>query len=105
MSGNLTVTLGVSSGAPVGIENSGYFGVAVVPSTVYTGYFYAKATAGFTGPLTVSLESGAPSGSGAVYATATVSAISTSWAEYSFTLTTSAFNSFLNVQRIRHFHE
>ena len=86
MSGNLTVTSGVGSGARVGIANSGYFGVAVVPSTTYTGYFYAKATAGFTGPLTVSLEST----SGAVYATATIGAISTSWAKYSFTLTTRA---------------
>ena len=90
MSGNLTVTSGVSSSARVGIANSGYFGVAVVPSTTYTGYFYAKATSGFTGPLTVSLESAAPSGSGTVYAAATISAISTSWAKYAFTLTTGA---------------
>jgi len=40
-----------------GISNSGYFGVAVAPSTTYTATFMAKATAGFTGPLNVALES------------------------------------------------
>jgi alpha-L-arabinofuranosidase len=85
-SGKLTVTSGVSASARVGISNSGYFGVAVAPSTSYTVSFYAKATSGFTGPLTVDLEST----TGTVWATATVSAITTAWAQYTVTLTTNS---------------
>jgi alpha-L-arabinofuranosidase len=83
-SGALTVTSGVSSTARVGISNSGYFGVAVAPSTSYEVDFYAKATAGFTGPLTVDLEST----TGTVYAVATVPSITTAWADYTVTLNT-----------------
>jgi alpha-L-arabinofuranosidase len=83
-SGKLAITSGVSASARVGISNSGYFGVAVAPSTSYTVSFYAKASAGFTGPLTVDLEST----TGTVWATATVATISTAWAQYSVTLTT-----------------
>ncbi|HEX4054741.1 MAG TPA: LamG-like jellyroll fold domain-containing protein [Tepidisphaeraceae bacterium] len=83
-SGKLTITSGVSASARAGISNAGYFGVAIAPSTSYSVMFYAKASAGFTGPLTVDLEST----TGTVYATATISSITTSWAEYSVTLTT-----------------
>jgi alpha-L-arabinofuranosidase len=83
-SGKLTITSGVSATARAGISNAGYFGVAVAPSTSYSVEFYAKATAGFTGPLTVDLEST----TGTIYATATVSAITTSWAKYTATLNT-----------------
>ncbi len=82
-SGKLTITSGVSASARVGISNSGYFGVAIAPSTSYTVQFYAKAT-GYTGPLTVDLEST----TGTVFATATISSITSSWAEYTVTLTT-----------------
>ncbi|MFT3789433.1 MAG: carbohydrate binding domain-containing protein [Tepidisphaeraceae bacterium] len=85
-SGKLTITSGVSSTARAGIANTGYFGVAVTPSTSYAVQFYAKASAGFIGPLTITLEST----SGTVYATATIPAITTSWAKYTATLTTSA---------------
>ncbi len=83
-SGKLTITSGVSASARVGISNAGYFGVAIAPSTSYTVQFYAKATPGFTGPLTVDLEST----TGTVFATATISSITSSWAEYTATLTT-----------------
>ncbi len=83
-SGKLTVTSGVSASARAGISNAGYFGVAVAPSTSYSVQFYAKATAGFTGSLTVDLEST----TGTVYATATVPSITSSWAPYTVTLTT-----------------
>ncbi|MFO0790996.1 MAG: LamG-like jellyroll fold domain-containing protein [Pirellulales bacterium] len=85
-SGKLTITSGVTSSTRAGIANSGYFGVALAPSTTYTVEFYAKATANFTGPLTVTLESS----TGAVYASATVSSISGAWAKYSVALTTGA---------------
>ena len=83
-SGKLTITSGVSSSARAGISNAGFFGVAVAPSTSYRVQFYAKATPGFTGPLTVDLEST----TGTVYASATISSITSSWAEYTATLTT-----------------
>jgi alpha-L-arabinofuranosidase len=85
-SGELTITSGVSATARAGISNSGYFGVAVAPSTSYSIMFYAMASAGFTGPLTVDLEST----TGTVWATATISSISSSWAQYTATLTTNA---------------
>ena len=83
-SAKLTITSGVSASARVGISNSGYFGVAIAPSTSYSVQFYAKASPGFTGPLTVDLEST----TGTVFATATISSITSSWAEYTVTLTT-----------------
>ncbi len=85
-SGKLSITSGVSATARAGISNSGYFGVAVAPSTSYTVSFYAKATAGFTGPLTVDIEST----TGTIWATATVSSITSSWAQYNVTLTTTS---------------
>ncbi len=85
-SGKLVISSGVSSTARAGISNSGYFGVAVAPSTAYTVSFYAKATAGFTGPLTVDLESTA----GTVYGTVTIPSVTTGWKQYTATLTTSA---------------
>ncbi len=85
-SAKITVTSGVSSSARVGISNSGYFGVAIAPSTTYQVIFYAKASSGFTGPLTVDIEST----TGTVWATATVSSISTAWTEYTVNLTTTA---------------
>jgi alpha-L-arabinofuranosidase len=83
-SAKLTIASGVSSSARAGISNSGYFGVAIAPSTSYSVQFYAKASPGFTGPLTVDLEST----TGTVFATATISSITSSWAEYTVTLTT-----------------
>ena len=85
-SGKLTITSGVTASQRAGISNAGYFGVAVAPSTSYSVMFYAKATAGFTGSLTVDLEST----TGTVYATATIPSITTSWAQYNATLTTTA---------------
>lgn len=85
-SGKLSVISGVSASARVGISNSGYFGVAVAPSTTYTVDFYAKSTPGFTGPLTVAIESN----SGTIYASASVPSITSAWTKYSVTLTTGA---------------
>ncbi|HEY2880989.1 MAG TPA: LamG domain-containing protein, partial [Pirellulales bacterium] len=85
-SGKVAVTSGVTSANRVGIANAGYFGLAVAPSTSYSVQFYAKASAGFTGSLTVDIEST----SGTVYATATVPSITSSWALYTVTLTTNA---------------
>ncbi len=83
-SGKLTITSGVSASSRAGISNAGYFGVAVAPGVSYSVQFYAKASAGFTGPLTVDLEST----TGTVYASATIPSITTAWAPYTATLNT-----------------
>ena len=57
---NVSLKLDASSAtaaAPVGIANGGYWGIPVKPKTTYTASFFAKAAAGFTGPLTVNIES------------------------------------------------
>ncbi len=82
----MSITSGVSASARAGISNSGYFGLAVAPSTTYTVEFYAKASPGFTGPLTVDLESNG----GTVYASTTVASITGTWTKYTVTLTTGA---------------
>lgn len=74
------------SGQRVGAANAGYFGIGVRPSTAYRVSFFAHADSGFTGPLTVSLESTG----GTAYASATVASIGQSWRQYTATLTTSA---------------
>jgi len=74
-----------SDGNEAGVLNVGYWGMAVRPSTEYKGSFYARASAGDIGPVTVALvgdQSGKP------VATATVSGIGTDWKQYQFTLKT-----------------
>jgi len=67
-----------------GIANTGYFGVAVAPSTVYTLSFYAKSDT-YRGSLTADLEST----SGTIYASNSVSGSLTSgWTKYTVTLQT-----------------
>ncbi|HXA56622.1 MAG TPA: alpha-L-arabinofuranosidase C-terminal domain-containing protein [Candidatus Acidoferrum sp.] len=80
----LTVTT-ASGNQRVGIANDGYWGIAARPSTTYHASFYAKAAAGFTGPLTISLTS---ADAATVLATAQVPSVSTSWNKYEATMTT-----------------
>lgn len=83
----VSLKLSVSSlpaGGRAGIANVGYFGIPVTPSTTYHLSFYAKAGAGFSGPLTASLENS----DGQVWATAKIAAVTASWARYTATLTT-----------------
>jgi len=87
----LTRSLKVSLTAPspssrAGVANGGFWGIPVKPSTTYTASLYAKAAAGFTGPLTLSLESTG----GTSYATATIPTLTTGWQKYTVTLATSA---------------
>src|SRR5208283_2814829 len=46
-----------SAASPASIANGGYWGIPVKPQTTYSVSFFAKAAAGFTGPVTVSIES------------------------------------------------
>jgi alpha-L-arabinofuranosidase len=75
----------VSSGGRVGVANDGFWGIPVFPNTTYTASFYAKASEGFSGPLTVDIESN----DGKVFATATVPAVGSTWQKYNVALKTS----------------
>lgn len=82
---SLKVTVSTASeAAPAGLQNDGYWGMAVRPNTPYAGSFYAKTdTAGL--PVTVSLVNDQ---TGTVAASATVAGLTSDWAEYKFTLHT-----------------
>jgi hypothetical protein len=68
--------------ARTGVANEGFWGIPVKPAAAWTGSFYAKASAGFAGPINVSIEAA----DGTVYARATIAAITTGWAKYNFRL-------------------
>ncbi len=72
-------------GQYVGVANDGYWGVPVRPHTTYKASFYAKASAGYTGPLNVTLQS---AHSPAVFAFAAVPALTPDWKKYTLTLKT-----------------
>jgi alpha-N-arabinofuranosidase len=81
----MTVSAATDS-APAGMQNGGYWGIAVRPNTTYTGSFYAKAdTEGV--PITASLVNDE---TGAMAASATVTGITTDWKQYTFTFKTEA---------------
>jgi alpha-N-arabinofuranosidase len=73
-----------SEAAPAGVQNDGFWGIAVRPQTTYTGSFYAK-TDSVGVPVTVSLVNDE---TGATAATATVTGVTGEWKQYSFTLKT-----------------
>jgi alpha-N-arabinofuranosidase len=70
--------------APAGIQNDGYWGIAVRPRTTYSGSFYAKSDNARI-PVTVSLVNDQ---TGAVAASAKVAAVFGDWRPYTFTLQT-----------------
>ncbi|MGA3161153.1 MAG: alpha-L-arabinofuranosidase C-terminal domain-containing protein [Terracidiphilus sp.] len=73
-----------SDAAPAGVQNDGFWGIAVRPQSTYTGSFYAKTdSAGI--PVTVSLVNDETD---ATAATATVAGVTGEWKQYSFTLKT-----------------
>jgi len=74
-----------SKEAPAGIANGGYWGIPVRPRTTYRASFFAKAADGFTGPVTLSLES---EDGATVYASTKVSRISGEWKKYEVRLRT-----------------
>lgn len=78
----LTVT---TPGTRVGVANDGYWGIPVTPTTTYRVSFYAKASSGFSGPLTVDIES--QDGS-TTFAKAQSASIDSTWRKYSLTLQT-----------------
>jgi alpha-L-arabinofuranosidase len=69
--------------APAGLQNDGYWGMAVRPNTTYTGSFYAKTDSGEV-PVTVSLVNDQ---TGVVAAT-TVAGVTGEWKQYNFRMKT-----------------
>lgn len=77
----LTVST-VPAGGRVGIANPGYWGIALAPGVTYTLSLYAKAAPGFSGPITVSLESEL----GVVFAQETLSGVTATWQKFTAVL-------------------
>ncbi len=85
----LNVSLKVDAAAasktsPAGIANGGYWGIPVEPKTAYTLSFFAKASSGFTGPLTASIEST----NGKVFASVKIPGVTGEWQKFEATLKT-----------------
>ena len=68
-----------SASSPSGIANGGYWGYSVKPETTFTLSFFAKAAAGFTGPVTVSIES---ADGKTTFAGAEISGLTTEWKKF-----------------------
>ena len=79
----LEVTAATES-APAGVQNDGYWGMAVRPHTSYTGSFYAK-TESSDLPVTIALMNDQ---TGQIAATTKVSGVGGDWKKYIFTLRT-----------------
>jgi alpha-N-arabinofuranosidase len=70
-----------------GLLNDGWWGYPLRPNTTYEGSFYAKADSGDLGPIAISLVNNQ---TGKAVATAQVSAITSDWKQYKYTLKTGA---------------
>jgi alpha-N-arabinofuranosidase len=73
-----------SAASPAGVENTGYWGIAVRPHTTYSGSFYASTDTPDL-RVTMSLQNDE---TGQVAATATVSGLTKEWKQYTFALKT-----------------
>jgi alpha-N-arabinofuranosidase len=80
----LTVTQATKD-QPAGVANSGYWGIPVHPKTQYRASLWARAEAGFSGPLTVSIVS---NDGRTVYASENISGIAPGWKKFEVTLNT-----------------
>jgi alpha-N-arabinofuranosidase len=74
-----------SKGQPVGVANSGYWGVPVQPNTRYRATLFARTEPGFSGPVTLSIvdEDGRK-----VYASEELSALTGDWKKFEAVLKT-----------------
>jgi alpha-N-arabinofuranosidase len=85
---NVSLKLDASAASresPAGIANGGYWGIPVKPKTTYQVSFFAKAAKGFTGPLTVSLES---TDGKTTFADAQITGLGGEWKRFETKLTT-----------------
>lgn len=78
---------GAAAPARAGVANGGYWGIPVTPRKTYTVSFFAKAAAGFAGPLTADVESADGT---TVYASARVRGVGAGWKRFTATLRTGA---------------
>lgn len=74
-----------SASSPAGVANGGYWGIPVKPQTTYKVSFFAKAAAGFNGPVTVSLES---ADGKTTFASADISGLTAEWKKFETKLKT-----------------
>lgn len=74
-----------SQNHPAGIANGGYWGIPVHPRTRYHASFYAKAAPGFSGSVTVSIQS---DDGGTVYAKGRIPKLTQQWKRYEVTIKT-----------------
>ncbi len=81
---SLTFQSGVGT---VGAANSGYWGIPVSAGAAYNLNLYARGVAGFTGPVTVSLENSSGS---SVYAQTTIGGLTVGWQHFTRALFPSA---------------
>lgn len=75
----------LNTGQRVGVANEGFWGIPVKPNTTYRAMFYAKASDGFPGPLTLAIES---DDGRTVFASTDVAQVSGDWQKYTATLRT-----------------
>jgi alpha-N-arabinofuranosidase len=68
-----------------GAANEGYWGIPVTPNTRYRASLYAKAAAGFTGPIELSIQS---NDGQTTYASGKTAGLTQSWKQYDVTLQT-----------------
>jgi alpha-N-arabinofuranosidase len=84
----LTVTR-ASKDQPAGVANSGYWGIPVQPKTSYRARILIRADQDFKGPVTLSIVSDDGS---TVYASRSISGLSTDWKSFEVTLKTGKVN-------------
>ena len=83
---SLKLTMTGGSGS-LGAANNGYYGIPLAGAQTYNLGFYARGAAGFTGNITVSLES---SNGGTVYAQGSASGLTTGWQHFAMSLVPNA---------------
>jgi alpha-N-arabinofuranosidase len=76
-----------SGDAPAGVANGGYWGIPVHPDTRYRASFYAKAAPGFSGDVTLAIQS---LDGRTVYAQARVDGLNEQWKQYEAVLQTAS---------------
>ncbi len=89
---NVSLKLDASSASaacPAGVVNEGFWGIPVRPSTTYRVSFFAKAANGFTGEVTVSLES---RDGKSTFASAKISGLNAEWKKFEAKLKTKSLS-------------
>jgi alpha-L-arabinofuranosidase len=86
---SLKLTIAAGGKGRVGVGNDGYWGIAVQKDAAYELSFSARAAAGFSGPLTVTLES---SDGKAVYAQAEINGLTEGWKTFKASLVSTGTN-------------